>query len=113
MSAYQSIRDEVLKKLDAHSSELCGRFGIERLYLFGSVSRGEDTQESDIDLAYTRIPGKNISLFQTVDLIDHLEDLLGRKVDLIPLNQTKPLLRRYIERDMIECFSEPVQGAAV
>ncbi|MBO5368097.1 nucleotidyltransferase domain-containing protein, partial [Methanocorpusculum sp.] len=50
MPEYVSIRDDVVKKLEVNLPEIRERFGIETLGLFGSVSRGEDTAESDIDI---------------------------------------------------------------
>ena len=57
MPEYVSIRDDVVKKLEEHLPEIRERFGIETLGLFGSVSRGEDTAESDIDILYRFKPG--------------------------------------------------------
>ena len=113
MAEYQSIRSDVLSKLEAHLPEIRERFGIEKLCLFGSVSREEDTPDSDIDLAYTRTPGRSCSLFMTVELIEFLEALLGRSVDLVPLNWVKPRLLRYIEQDSIECGSSGVPAGGV
>lgn len=52
MAEYQSIKSDVLSKLEAHLPEIRERFGIETLGLFGSVSRGEDTSDSDVDILY-------------------------------------------------------------
>lgn len=49
--------------------------------LFGSVARGEDTPESDIDFLVEFEPGS--SLFDLMDLQEALEQLLGTSVDLI------------------------------
>lgn len=103
MAEYQSIKSDVLSKLEAHLPEIRERFGIEKLCLFGSVSREEDTPDSDIDLAYTRFPDRFSSLFMSVELADFLETLLGRPVDLVPLNWVKPRMLQYIEQDSIEC----------
>lgn len=50
MSEYVSIKEEVLSTLKAHFPEIREWFGIETLGVFGSVSRGEDTTESDVDI---------------------------------------------------------------
>jgi predicted nucleotidyltransferase len=50
MSEYVSIKNEVVKKLEEHLPEIRERFGIEMLGVFGSVSRGEDKPDSDIDI---------------------------------------------------------------
>ncbi|HJJ36782.1 MAG TPA: nucleotidyltransferase domain-containing protein [Methanocorpusculum sp.] len=108
MSAYVSIKEEVLQKLETHLPEIRDRFGIETLSLFGSVARGEDTPASDIDLAYTRSSRGFGTIFLSVELAEYLKKLLGRSVDLVPLNWVKPRLLRYIEQDSIECGSSRV-----
>ena len=52
MQEYQSIKEDALKKLAENLSEMQERFEIETIGIFGSVSRGEDTQDSDIDVLY-------------------------------------------------------------
>lgn len=52
MPEYTSIKEDVLKKLEANLPEMRERFGIETIGIFGSVSRGEDTPRSAIDILY-------------------------------------------------------------
>ena len=101
MSEYTSIKEEVLKKLDAHILEIRERFGIDTLAVFGSVSRGEDTENSDIDILYSYQEGTEYGMFHTVNLIDYLENLFGRKVDLMPIKYMKQSIRPYVEQDII------------
>ena len=101
MSEYTSIKEEVLKKLDAHILEIRERFGLDTLAVFGSVSRGEDTENSDIDILYSYQEGTEYGMFHTVNLIDYLENLFGRKVDLMPIKYMKQSIRPYIEQDII------------
>ena len=65
-------REEVL--------ELIRRHGGSNVVVFGSVARGEDTEDSDIDLLCDLPPGT--SLFDLAGIQIDLEDLLGVKVDL-------------------------------
>jgi uncharacterized protein len=92
-------RQEVLRVLGEHSQELAKRFGVKSLRLFGSVARGEGSSDSDIDLLvdFDQSP----SLFEFLELRSHLEDLLGRKVDLVTENGLKQRVRPYVERDAI------------
>jgi len=82
MSEYVSIKEEVLQKLEANMPEIRERFGIQSLKLFGSVARGEDTVNSDIDLLYVFRDG-----YATYDnlfnLSEYLENLLGREIELV------------------------------
>lgn len=92
MSEYVSVKNTVLKELEAHLSEMQERFGIESLYLFGSVARGEDTIDSDIDILYTFKEGAS-TLANLIELDEYLEELLGRKIDLVGRNWISPYIR--------------------
>ncbi|MBR1672856.1 MAG: nucleotidyltransferase domain-containing protein [Fretibacterium sp.] len=61
-------------------SNLAQQYGAERVYLFGSYARGEETEASDIDL---RIDKGSIRGLQFARLLGDLEDTLGKKIDLI------------------------------
>ena len=100
MPVYTSIREDVLKKLEHHLPQIQQQFGIETLGIFGSVARGEDGPESDIDILY-KFPTEVIRLRQFMGLKEYLEDLLGRNVDLIGINWMEPSIRPFIEQDMI------------
>ena len=60
---------------------LAARYGASNVRVFGSAARGEERPESDIDLLVTLNPGT--SLLDHIALIQDLEDLLGRKVDVV------------------------------
>ena len=61
--------------------ELGGRYGAERIYLFGSYARGEAVPGSDVDLRIDK--GKIRGLFALSGLRLALEEQLGTKVDLL------------------------------
>ena len=68
-------------EIKAIVSELAGRYGADRIYLFGSYARGDADSDSDIDL---RIDKGSIRGFQMGGLASDLEDAFGLPVDLIP-----------------------------
>lgn len=59
---------------------IAARYGVERMTLFGSYARGENTSESDIDL---RVDKGQIRGLQMAFLLTDLEDALKIKVDLL------------------------------
>ena len=65
--------------------------GVRRAALFGSIVRGEQTPDSDIDLLIEFVPGK--SLLDLVGLKLDLEDMLHRKVDILTYKSLHPLLK--------------------
>ena len=70
--ALEKHRDEVLA--------IIARYPVTNPRVFGSVARGEDTEESDLDILVH--PGKSVSYFELARLHQELEELLGCKVDL-------------------------------
>ncbi len=93
-------RDEVLDLLRHHRHELETRFGVRSIALFGSHARGEAGPESDVDLVIEFEEGA-VTWEVYNELLDYLEALLGRGVDVVSLAQLKPRLRGYVEREMI------------
>lgn len=73
--------------------------GIMRSALFGSYVRGEETENSDVDIL-VEYP-KGTSLFDVVDLQDKLEKTLERKVDLVSYKTIKPRLKQYILSEQV------------
>ena len=71
--------------------------GARNVRVFGSVARGEATAQSDIDLLVEFEPGR--SVLDQVALIEDLEALLGRKVDVVTEQALYWLLRRRILRE--------------
>ena len=68
--------------------------------VFGSVARGEDRADSDVDLLVDLPP--HMSLLGLGRLQAELEEILGTRVDLIPAADLKPDVRSRTERDLIE-----------
>jgi predicted nucleotidyltransferase len=60
---------------------LAKSYGIRRVRIFGSVARGEDRPDSDIDVLVEFEPGR--SLLDQVGFRQDLEEMLGRKVDVV------------------------------
>jgi uncharacterized protein len=71
--------------------------GVKRAGVFGSVARGEARLDSDVDIA-VEIPA-GFGLLNFVGLKQSLEQVIGRKVDLVEYAAIKPLLKEHIMRD--------------
>jgi predicted nucleotidyltransferase len=73
--------------------ELCRRYGVRELAIFGSAVREDFHPDSDIDLLVEFQPEASVGLLDYVGLQHELADLLGRKVDLVSKAGLKPLIR--------------------
>jgi predicted nucleotidyltransferase len=73
-------------------AEVCRRYGVAELAVFGSAARGETTPESDVDVLYVLAPGAKLG-FGINRLEDELSELFGRPVDLVAKKALHRLLR--------------------
>ena len=92
-------RDEVLKTLKGELHFLRQKYGVKRLGLFGSHSRDEATEKSDIDIlvAFER----PIGFFDFIDLEDYLKEKLGAEVELVTEDALKPLIKPRVTRETV------------
>ncbi|MBL0161565.1 MAG: nucleotidyltransferase family protein [Bryobacterales bacterium] len=74
-------------------TEICRRFQVDNLSVFGSVARGQMRADSDVDLLVEFLPAAEIGLIEYAGLMLALSGLLGRKVDLVSKPALRPVLR--------------------
>ncbi|WP_446223307.1 nucleotidyltransferase family protein [Nocardia sp. IBHARD005] len=72
--------------------ELCEKYDVIELSVFGSVARGTDGPDSDVDLLYVREPGSRMGI-EFFGFQDDLEELLHRIVDVGPKKYLKRIIR--------------------
>lgn len=85
-------RQDTLSRLRADRAVL-DAFGVQSIGVFGSVARGEAGPDSDVDVLVTYRPGATPGLFKFVELQQHLEQVLGHKVDLATPDALHPRLK--------------------
>src|SRR5712692_5133598 len=73
-------------------ARLCRQYHVRELAVFGSALRGDFGDQSDIDLLVAFEPGARIG-FEFVALQRKLSEVIGRRVDLVPKDGLKPLIR--------------------
>ena len=73
---------------------------LKKAWLFGSFSRGEETKDSDVDIMVSLDKSKPIGL-KFFGMWSDLEELLGRKVDLVSEGTLLPFAQESVERDKI------------
>ncbi|MDO5844463.1 MAG: nucleotidyltransferase domain-containing protein [Methanocorpusculum sp.] len=97
---YVSIKDDVLKKLETNLPTILESFGVDTIGIFGSVSRGEDSPSSDVDVLYHFLDGRG-GMYDLVGLHDYLVSLFDREVDLVSIEFISPLIINYIKSDAL------------
>ena len=78
---------------------ITARHGARNVRIFGSVARGEDTPESDVDLLVEFEPGRG--LLNHAALIGELQKLLGCRVDVASNNGLKPRIRQRVMEEAV------------
>lgn len=92
-------RAATLTLLSEHKAYLARTFGVLTLALFGSTARGTARAESDVDLLVSFDGPATSAKYFGVQF--YLEDLMGRRVDLVTNNAMRPALRPYIEQEAV------------
>ena len=94
-----TTKTEILKKLKSYKSINAKRYGIITIGVFGSYSRNEGNNDSDVDIV---IKTKTPDLFQLVHIKDDLEKIFKTKVDVIRYRKNmNPYLLKQIDLDTI------------
>ena len=74
---------------------------IEKAWVFGSYSRGDETPQSDIDILVRFDNGAQITLFKYAGIASSLQNLLHKKVDLVEEGQLKSFAENSAEQEKI------------
>lgn len=83
--------DHALQILTQHKSQLCSKYPIKKMAVFGSFSRNENSQESDLDIAVEFDGAIGLRFTQ---LAEDLEQILNVKVDLVSMRGIK---KKYLD----------------
>lgn len=85
--------------LAVRSNELMRKFRLQKMGLFGSFARGDENEEGDVDSA---VAMENPDLFALAGLKAELEEILGRKVDILRFwKNMDEFLRRRVEKEIL------------
>jgi len=91
-------RRTVITRIRKHRAKL-NELGVKSLSIFGSVARGEERPDSDVDVL---VEFKGRATFDKfMDTKFYLEEILDRKVDLVTPQAIKPRMKPFIMQDLI------------
>ena len=96
-------RDEIIGKLKQREAALRAQ-GVAHAALFGSVARGDDRPDSDIDIMIELDPAARVTVFVYVGIKEYIEGLFPGPVDVVNRDGLKPLVRPQATADAIYAF---------
>jgi predicted nucleotidyltransferase len=97
--AYAPSVDKLMLEHRAEILAIANQHGARSLRIFGSVARGDARPDSDIDLLVELEPGR--SLLDLIAIKQDLEDILGRRVDVLTEASLSPYLKQRVLQDAI------------
>ena len=74
---------------------------VEKVWLFGSCSRGDETSDSDVDILVSFDKNSHVTLFTMGGMYMDLKEILGREVDLIEEGTLLPFAQESANHDKI------------
>ena len=92
-------RQEILDRLNSEAPALKAKYAVKSLAVFGSMARGDDHEDSDVDVLVDFEGRATFDNFMGLKL--DLEELFGRKVDLGTPAMVRPELRSLVEKEAI------------
>jgi predicted nucleotidyltransferase len=100
-----------IRASQAELGAFCRKWKVVELGVFGSVAKGEDRPDSDLDVIVSFGDGASWGLFDLVRMEDELSALVGRRVDLVERRavETSPnyIRRRSILNSVVPLYAEP------
>lgn len=94
------LLDELRARKSAIAA-LCSQYGARRMRVFGSVARGEERPDSDVDFLVDFPRGYDL-FAQRLPLIECLADLLKRRVEVVPEHELSPYIREQALKEAVE-----------
>jgi len=100
MDRFQELREAILPVVQP--------YGVRQIAVFGSIVRGEDTPQSDVDILveFEEPPQKPLGFFARVRLERELSQQLGRKVDLVSARGLNRHIRPYVDAEKVVLYEK-------
>lgn len=93
-----SISNTIKSKREA-ILDIAKKYGATKLSVFGSMARGEESPESDVDIIVEMEKGS--SLLDIIAIKQDIEELLGRKVDIVTEASISPYIRNTVLKEAV------------
>ncbi|AEH51413.1 nucleotidyltransferase family protein [Pseudothermotoga thermarum] len=91
--------EDIIRILKEHEHEISEKYSVKRIGVFGSFVKGKQSKKSDVDILveYEQLPG----LLKLIELEMYIEELVGRKVDLVEINSFRKELRDRVLKEVV------------
>jgi len=96
-------REDIEATLRKNIPFLKEKYNVDKIGIFGSYIRGEESKESDIDIL---VDFENPIGWEFIDLKEFLEEILNKKVDLVTVKALKPQLRENILKEVVYAWKK-------
>jgi len=96
-------REEVIEKFRGYFET---QHWASKAWLFGSVARGDNTPDSDIDICIDVPTDVTFSLFDLAEIQHQLQIIANKKVDVVMLGGLRPAMKARIEKEMILIYEK-------
>lgn len=93
--------ETIKRKIAENKAYLLETYGVTEIGVFGSFARGDQSADSDIDISIVLNRKVPVGLFEFARMQFYLEDVLGRKVDLVIKSGIKPLIKDRILSQLV------------
>jgi len=93
--------EKITQKITENKEYLKETYGVEEIGVFGSFARGDNNENSDVDIAVELNHKVIVGLFEFARMQFYLEKILGRKVDLVIKSGIKPIIRDRILSQLV------------
>ena len=98
-------KEEKIKNIAEKTSPIFQKYGIKYAGIFGSYARGEEKEESDVDILVKR-GNQTLSLLDFIGIKDELEEILDKKVDLVSEAAIIPYFKNNIFSELTPIYGK-------
>ena len=99
-----SVKKVTIEEIKAIVEPIARKYGVERVYLFGSYARGDVTENSDVDLRVDK--GSLKGMFALCGLYTEIEEALQIKVDVLTTGSLEDDFLRKIQKEEVLLYAE-------
>jgi predicted nucleotidyltransferase len=96
-------REEVMSKFKDYFET---QTWASKAWLFGSLARGDNTPDSDIDICIDVPNGVTFTLFDLAEIQEQLQIISNKKVDVVMIGGLRPAMKERIEKEMILIYEK-------